>query len=233
MDNSRFDYEYYETYKASSLESEVTLPVGGVFLLLSALTAMSQRWQWEDGGEDLSDGDWDTLESEIADLTNALMGGEILMTGDNRIATIYDEKEDGVGGGTTQNDTELQRDLNTVSGDTEIVSVSSNKFTPIAGRYYVIVDCPVRASGKTRLRMTSENPGEHVAHGQTNHCSNAASVQGHARLVTTIETDGTTAYKVLHWTFNALADIGFGTPQNRGVAEIYTQVTLMRLSDET
>lgn len=58
---------------ANSASTTIALPIGGAFLLQSALMHMDQRWQWVDGNDPVSDNDWDELEAQIAALMLAIM----------------------------------------------------------------------------------------------------------------------------------------------------------------
>lgn len=70
---ARFNLAQYVLWKASSEETVRTLPEGGVFLLMSSLTSMSDYWNWMDDGVDLTDTQWDDLQTDLADLHNSLL----------------------------------------------------------------------------------------------------------------------------------------------------------------
>lgn len=70
---ARFDLAQIEGYKDEASAINVTLPQGGVYLLMCALTTMDNRFNWCDEGDDLSDGEWDDLDEELSELTLAIL----------------------------------------------------------------------------------------------------------------------------------------------------------------
>lgn len=70
---ARYNLADMTTPMANSAAITIALPVGGAFLLQSALMHMDQRHQWIDGTSPISDGDWDNLQEEIAALMLAIM----------------------------------------------------------------------------------------------------------------------------------------------------------------
>lgn len=70
---ARFDLAQIAGYKAEASAINVTLPQGGVYLLMCALTTMNNRFNWRSGDDDLSDNDWDDLDEELSALILAIM----------------------------------------------------------------------------------------------------------------------------------------------------------------
>lgn len=70
---ARFNWADMTTPIDNSQAINIALPVGGAFLLQSALTAMDKRYQWQDDGDDISDSDWDNLQALLADIMLAIM----------------------------------------------------------------------------------------------------------------------------------------------------------------
>jgi len=70
---ARFDLDQIESFMDDTPAIDIALPIGGAYLLQCALSTMDKRWQWQDDGADLSDGQWDELQAEIAALMLALI----------------------------------------------------------------------------------------------------------------------------------------------------------------
>lgn len=69
-----YNYEYYLTWADQSIATNVTLPIGGVFLLNSALSSMNSLWQWShEDGTSLTPAEWDTLSATLANLIEAIL----------------------------------------------------------------------------------------------------------------------------------------------------------------
>lgn len=82
---AKYDLEDVAPRMLNNPAINVALPLGGAYLLLCALQSLQERYQWSYAGDDLTDNQWDSLQEDIALVTDRLMvdigGGEMAPTG--------------------------------------------------------------------------------------------------------------------------------------------------------
>lgn len=159
-----------------------------------------------------------------------------------KVAYIKEIQSSSVASSTTLTSaTFVKNTLNTVSGSSEIVSLSASAFTLQPGTYDISLNIPtyVNSSSNTvagfqgRLRNTTNNTTPIV----TNHASSRGSgttaghiamkdLYGEERIILTIPTTFEVQTRV-NTTTNTAASIG--SPQSTGENEVYTQVKIVQV----
>lgn len=81
------------------------------------------------------------------------VGGDIV-----KVAIVWDEKAQGVNGGTFTAGAWRQRDLNTKLDTDTIISLASNQVTILqSGKYLVRASCPAYSCGRNQSRLTKNS----------------------------------------------------------------------------
>jgi hypothetical protein len=149
----------------------------------------------------------------------------------NQIAYIKDVKASGVNGGTFTSGAWQTRDLNTVSGDSSIVSLAANVFTLQVGEYDIEVEAPAYGVLEHQVGIavsTSSTPD--VVVGGSSYATPTYSVANSSFARTKITVTTTTSYKILHRCSSTYLTNGFGVNLGTfGTSNIYTQVKITKL----
>ena len=143
-------------------------------------------------------------------------------------ALIQDQKSQNTSGGDSTTGSWEVRDLNTEVADPDnIVSISANKFTLIAGTYLIRWDAPAYKGGRHQSRLYDVTNTAVVGYGRSAYSSSSSVDQngshGHARVTIT----GSTEYRVEHQVGASLATHGHGVEANYGT-EVYTVVEIFK-----
>lgn len=153
-----------------------------------------------------------------------------------KVAYIKDVKASGTDGGTFTSGAFQTRVLNNLSGD-NIVSLSSNQFTPEAGTYFITAYATGFRVGAHKAKIRNVTDSVDALIGSTSFSSsNLTDINNEVTgdvtmsiITGPIVTDGTKAYELQHRCQNTLASLGFGTSSSFGVSEVYSQVILVKL----
>lgn len=159
--------------------------------------------------------------------------GTVWMPVMGAIAILWDAKAANTAGGTSSSTTWNNRDLNTEHYDPDgIVSISSNKFTPVAGDYELWCYSPyvggTAALSRGRNRLFNVTGGTAVQQGMTNFA--ALGNGGIAPLSCKFTANGTDEYRIDTYTSVGRATDGLGFAVNDGSSEIYTVVVLRKIA---
>ena len=152
-------------------------------------------------------------------------GGEIV-----KAAIIWDEKAQGVPGGTLTTGAWRQRDLNTENDPDSLVSVASNAITmAVAGKYLVRAACPAYAVTAHQARILKN--GTAIATGMTLYAHPSYGVVNVAVVSTVVTLAVNDVLKVEHRASSTGTTYGFGTDggQTWGI-NVYSVVELIQLS---
>lgn len=150
-----------------------------------------------------------------------------------RSAILADVKATTVAGGTSSNTTWNTRDLNTKQYDPYgIVTISSNKFVPIAGDYQLFAYTPFLggAAGTAlgRARLFNVTTAVAVQQGQSGAAvTNTNSV---AILDCVFTANGSDEFRIDTYTSVGRATNGLGLASGDGSSEIYTVVVLKKIA---
>jgi hypothetical protein len=155
---------------------------------------------------------------------NDLLGVPVPQT-----AYIKDVKPSGTAGGTFTAGAWQTRDLNTLSGDTEFVSLSSNQFTLQAGKYEIESKSPAFRVNRhqVKLRDTTNSVDALIGAGML---ADAASSDNSLSIIEgVLEITATTTYEIQHQCNTTYASAGLGVDSNFSVDSVYTQVKITKL----
>jgi len=152
-----------------------------------------------------------------------------------KVAFLKDVKTSGTSGGSTTANTVQTRDLNTVSGDSEIVSLSTNQFTLSSGKYSIESEAPCVQANRHQIFLynvtdsTYDIDGVSAFSSSTDAENTIYSILKGEILVTASKT-----YEIRHWTQATKASIGLGLAadnhaSNPQSGEVYTQVKITKL----
>ena len=144
-----------------------------------------------------------------------------------RVAYLKDVKTNGTAGGTFSNVGIQTRDLNNVSGNSEIVDLSLNQFTLQRGTYIIEAAAPAHNtdSHKSYLYSVTDSVIKAVG-GSVTAAASSDTVSILYYFVTILDNH---TYEIRHQCTTTVASNGFGTANSFGVDEIYTQVKITKL----
>lgn len=145
---------------------------------------------------------------------------------------MRDQKTRGTnGGGSSTSFT--ARDLNTETHDNcNLSSISSNKFTPVAGTYIIEASAPAYLADwhQIRLRNATDSSIPTGCYGTSNFADKANESQNRATLTCAFTANGTDQYEIQHIVANAQATNGFGVRDSTSIGdgEVYLTIRLDR-----
>jgi hypothetical protein len=152
--------------------------------------------------------------------------------GPDWVAILQGHKATTVDGGgasaTTWNIREITREASDVRG---IVSIASNKFTPIAGTYLLQAHAPAYKVDKHRLGLWNDTDGSYVTNGKgpTSLANSSDAIVTTAHLAVIFTANGSDAYEIHHYTATARATDGLGVAADDGADEIYLEIILQMI----
>lgn len=146
-------------------------------------------------------------------------------------AVLQDQKSSGTAPGSASATTWNARDLNTEASDADnIVTISSNQFTPIAGTYYIHVEGFGRLVNLQRLRLYNVTGTAVVKEGLNTYAYVTNGETTAAMLSYIFTANGTDAYRIDHYTQAAYATNAWGLPLTLGTNEVYLTITLIKVA---
>lgn len=145
----------------------------------------------------------------------------------NPIAILKDIKSTGVDGGTFTSGSYQTRDLNTIQGDTQIVSLSSNQFTLEKGDYLIEAECPARDVDQHQSRLRNVTDSTDVL--GTSELASSNNVTK-SKILAQISIDEAKIFEIQHRAGATIATFGFGRANAFGDDEVYTQVKITKLA---
>jgi hypothetical protein len=156
--------------------------------------------------------------------------GDLLGVPVPRTAYIKDVKPSGTAGGTFTSGAWQTRDLNTLEGDTEFVSLSSNQVTLESGKYEIEASAPALrvADHKIILRNITDSTDDLI--GTSAYNAVADLTQTVSSMVGTLTITSSKTFEVQHRGIATQSNNGFGEPSVFGVDEIYTTLKITKVS---
>lgn len=114
-----------------------------------------------------------------------------------------------------------------------IVSLSSNLFTPISGKYIIRASAPSFASGINQLRLWDATQAQTVSPGipGLGRIGVGERTGNLAYVCSLLVTAGALQYSLQHYCESAFASLGLGLDANSGVDNLYAIVELIRMGD--
>ena len=157
----------------------------------------------------------------------------VVATG-NEVAYLFDKKTSGTAGGSSTLNTVQTRTLNTLDGDQNFISLSSDQFTLQPGKYALDFSCPAFEAGRHQAFLYSVTGSSYILDGVSSFGSAADSVVTWSRVRGSINITTATTYEIRHWTeltkaTNGLgegADVDTSNPQS---SEVYTNGEIRKL----
>ena len=145
----------------------------------------------------------------------------------SKTAYLKDVKSSGTDGGTFTSGAWQTRTLNTLEGDTSFVSLTSNQFTLLAGKYEIEADAPAfQVTGhKGKIRNITDSTDDIM--GANVYSSVASTTPSIVR--GTIEITKTTTFELQHRCTVTRATNGYGVGLSLSVDEIYAQVKITKV----
>lgn len=146
-----------------------------------------------------------------------------------RVAYLKDEKAANTAGGTFTSGAWQTRTLNTETGDTSFVSLSTNQFTLQAGTYHIDATTPGyrvdRVVGK--LRNITDSTDDIV--GTTEGNTGGSAITSDSKINGTITISSAKTFEIQAQCLTTRATDGFGVASNFAVNEVYTQVKITKV----
>lgn len=145
------------------------------------------------------------------------------------VVYLKDIKTANTDGGSFTSSTWTTRTLNTVEGDTDIITLNSNQFTLQPGVYAIDSTAPVRGVDAHKLRLYDVTNSAVAIFGSSS-WANSSSVEDSVALLNGVLTiTSATTYQLEHACTTTKTGNGFGVASNLGSFELYTQVKITRL----
>lgn len=146
-----------------------------------------------------------------------------------KTVVIKDVKSSGTDGGTFTSGSYQTRDLNTIEGDSDIVSLSSNQFVLQPGTYNFECVAPAFrcSTAKSRLQNITDASTVAVSQPTQNNTSSGDPINNHISTQFTITAEKT--FEVQHRCNTTRATNGFGLAASFGDDEVYTQLKIRKL----
>ena len=144
----------------------------------------------------------------------------------SEIAYLRDERATGVMGGPCTAGSWQQRTLNVLGGDTNFISLSSNRFVLQPGKYFIDVTAPGYAVNSHQAKLIQVETASDVILGSTAFSGTAAMTSSYISGEIVVTTSST--FEIQHRCSTTRTVSGFGAAANFGNNEIFTQVKIIR-----
>lgn len=148
-----------------------------------------------------------------------------------KVAFIKDVKPSGTAGGTFTAGAWQTRTLNTVSGDSEIVSLSSNQFTLQPGKYLIEAIVPAYKVNVHKAKLVSDPSGTPLDEiiGSNEQIDSAVNIISQSKIIGTLTVSESKVFEIQHRCSTTGTTTGFGNASSFGVDEIYTIVKITKI----
>ena len=147
-----------------------------------------------------------------------------------KVAFLKDVKSSGSTAGGFTSGSYVERTLNTVEGDTGIVSLASNKFTLQSGEYLIEGEAPAYAVNTHKAKVVQDPSGSptDVILGQNSGAVSTGAMTS-SIFKGKITVAGSTTFNIQHRCSVTKATNGLGDAATFGDNELYTQVKITKL----
>jgi len=148
------------------------------------------------------------------------------------IVYLQEVQTAGVNGGTTTGGTWQTRILNTVTGDTAIVSLATNQFTLQSGKYSITSSAPAYGCGRHIAKLYNITDAVDVLEGTSEYVAtpSGGDVQTRSFVEGIIDITSAKVFEIQHKTTSTSAAVGFGISGSLSTNEVYTIVKITKLS---
>lgn len=149
-----------------------------------------------------------------------------------KAVVLTDQKTEGTNGGSSVNGMQT-RDLNTVEGDSEIVSLSANQFTLQKGKYIIDYSAPTREVSYSQSAIYDVTNAVYKQWGGNQNATAAGGVSQTSSGQVVIEITVPTTYELRTYCDGAVASYGLGLvvasrSNNPNTNEIYSRVVITK-----
>lgn len=144
-----------------------------------------------------------------------------------QVAYLKDVKPSGTGGGTFTAGSWQTRTLNTVEGDSSIVSLNANQFTLGPGKYEIEATAPAYNVNfhKAKIRNITDSTDSII--GMSQYVANGAADTGESFISGVINITSSKTFELQHRCSTTATD-GFGRAVTFGDNEVYTQLKIVK-----
>ena len=144
-----------------------------------------------------------------------------------KVAFLRDVKSSGTDGGTFTSGAWQTRDLNTIEGDSEIVSLSANQFTLQAGKYVIEASAPAWSVNYHKSKIRNITGSSDAILGSSMYTNSGAT--NCSTIYGTLIVNSPTVFELQHRCSVTGANTGLGVPATFGVDEVFAQVKITKL----
>ena len=145
-------------------------------------------------------------------------------------ATLVDRKPPGVPGGQPTANAYNRRDLNQLETNIAGLTLANNQFTLPAGAYQILAMMPGHQIARNRAKLVNITDGVDTLYGISTNCNVAASATGFATIQGMFTILAPKTFEIQHYATATNSASNFGVESNTGEDEIYTQVSLLKLT---
>lgn len=146
----------------------------------------------------------------------------------SEIAYLRDEKPSGThGGGCNNNGTWHTRDLNTLGGDTNFITLANNRFQLQPGKYFIEIQAPGFSVNMHKAKLKVIETNQDVLMGTTA-VSAVSTATSNSHVMGEIIVDAVSTFEIQHRCSLGKTISGFGFAAGFGAPEIYTQVKIIK-----
>lgn len=150
-----------------------------------------------------------------------------------QVAYLKDVKPSGTAGGTFTAGAWQTRTLNTVEGDSSIVSLSANQFTLGPGLYEIEAYAPMSSNtgfGKAKIRSITDSSDLIIGNSSsTSPAGGLSAVVGWCSVIGRINLTASKVLELQHQCQNTGATTGFGQASSFGVSEVYSTIKIKKV----
>lgn len=146
-----------------------------------------------------------------------------------QIAILKDVKASATAGGTFTSGSWQTRDLNTVEGDSSIVTLSSNQFTLQAGKYLIRAKAPAYRVDTHQVKIYNATDASDVTFGQTALTNQTDDSVSHSFVESVIEITSPKTFELQHRCVATRATSGLGISQSFGNENVYAHVEITKI----
>jgi hypothetical protein len=153
-----------------------------------------------------------------------------------KVAYLKDVKPNGTNGGTFTAGSWQTRDLNTIEGDSEIVTLNANQFSLGKGKYTFRAELPTQGFNnngvglhKGKLFNITKNQDEIIGSNSRNNASGNTYLANDSVIEGSIVLTSTETFELRHRCTITASGNGFGAAVSFGVDELYTRVKITKI----
>ncbi|MCR9143879.1 MAG: DUF2341 domain-containing protein [bacterium] len=145
-------------------------------------------------------------------------------------ARMLDRKSPGTPGGNPPAGVYTRRDLNELETNIAGISLTNNQFVLPAGTYQVHATLPAHRADRNRAKLVNVSDGVDVLFSASANANNSTSVSNETTIQGIFTSLAEKTYEFQHYVTTSGEGTIFGVETNSGDDEVYTQVSLLKLT---